>query len=164
VPGWWSEETGAIAREDGWTWARRFVHYFWVGDEDRGLTWFCETEAKWAPKGNDQGVCAAREGDTVRFTLNVIDAPVVIDHPYSLTFGLQATPLKPMPAGRHGWGNRRNLKVLWTTPETNTHFGYPEAPAPAAYRETIESIHEAGRAVVPFILLSMLSDGTAQWR
>lgn len=74
-----------------------FRPVFWVGSEERGLTWFAE-----APPAGElarpERTIAIVPGETatlVRITL--IDARRTITRPLTLTFAVQATPTRPAP-------------------------------------------------------------------
>jgi hypothetical protein len=78
----------------------------WVGDNDRGLSWFCESENDWAPDdvARQLEVVPQEDGTVVR--MRVIAKPVTLqpDRPLRYSFAFQATPLKPL--GRGGWEER----------------------------------------------------------
>jgi hypothetical protein len=104
VPALWRAEPGA---NDGLLWnshkvnhwdytPRDFVPYIWLGDTARGLAWF---------SGGTQGTTLVpgtpmqeliRKGDTVLLRIYFIQKPVSSRIPREISFGLQASPTKPM--------------------------------------------------------------------
>ncbi|MBI3922074.1 MAG: hypothetical protein HY318_11705 [Armatimonadetes bacterium] len=110
-PGRWGSayNAGALPR-DGFT--SGFRPYLWLGDEDRGLAWFTESDRNWFSKDPNQVVQIRREGNRVVLRLTIVDIPIEIppNQPavaqianqqskidnLSYTFGFQATPVKPI--------------------------------------------------------------------
>ena len=78
----------------------------WLGNEDRGLQWFTESDRHWYLGDPNQAVEIVPRGDTVIFRLNLVSKPITlkpgITHTgdaapdLKYTFGLQATPTKPV--------------------------------------------------------------------
>ena len=89
----------AIVRGHGWQWKRRFMPLLWLGDDERGLCWFAESYQAWRPYDRPDTVVVRREKDVVYLDLNILKN-VTLSDPLSLTFGLQATPVKPVPKDR----------------------------------------------------------------
>ncbi len=90
-----------------------YVPYIWAGAEERGFSVFGENDAGWITSG--EGPCQelVREGETLNFILNLIDAPTMLTEPRELVIGFMATPAKPMPENWRrwaGWG-------VWRAPE-----------------------------------------------
>ena len=92
-PGRWGSAFNAGALpEEGWTGS--FRPYVWLGDEWRGLAWFCEDDRGWHPKDPERAVEIVRRGETVVLRLDLLHQ-VQLSKPVDYTFGLQATPVKP---------------------------------------------------------------------
>ena len=72
-----------------------FKPFFWLGDERRGLAWFCESDRNFFNRQNERVIEIGRDGDTVVFRVNLITEPRTIESPLEYTFGFQATPVKP---------------------------------------------------------------------
>lgn len=71
----------------------------WLGDNDRGLSWFCESYQGWSSARPDQVLEIVRRGPQVILRLHVMDVPTDLkptDRPLSFSFALQATPVKPV--------------------------------------------------------------------
>ena len=94
-PGRWGSayNAGALPQEGFKSGFRAFV---WLGDDDRGLAWFSESDRGFSPAGADDVVQITRQGDTVLLSIKIIGQPVDLKQPLTYTFGLQATPVKPV--------------------------------------------------------------------
>lgn len=94
-PGRWGSayNAGALPRE-GFTSA--FRPFVWLGDEDRGLAWFAESDEGFFPLDADNVIDIRREGEQVLLRIRIIGAPQQVAEPLQYTFGMQATPVKPM--------------------------------------------------------------------
>lgn len=93
-----------------------FTPFIWLGDEQRGLCWFAESNQQWFNANADAVTEVAKEANNVVLRLHLIDVPIAllpegdreakmnsfgqdddIAHQVSrlqYTFGLQATPIK----------------------------------------------------------------------
>ncbi|MBI4028420.1 MAG: hypothetical protein HY360_25770 [Verrucomicrobia bacterium] len=95
-----------------------FRPFLWLGDEERGLAWFCESNENWFGQAPDRSIEITRKGDIVRLRLRLVSTPInlfpsdnrifdaltgfgtdsttptVANLRY--TFGFQATPVKPV--------------------------------------------------------------------
>ena len=92
-PGQWgSVANSGFLPADGWTHA--FKPFVWLGDEDRGLAWFCESDENWSPADPNRALTIARSEDRVVFCCHLIERPTVLTGPLKYTFGFQATPVK----------------------------------------------------------------------
>ena len=77
--------------------------YIWVGDDDRGLTYSCVSEAG---MHNDDAKPAAtldREGREVVLRVWLVNNPFRLTAPREMQFALQASPFKPYPAYARLW-------------------------------------------------------------
>lgn len=72
-----------------------FKPMVWLGDHDRGLAWFAESDQNFFNSDPNRVLDIAREGDRVALRVHLIDKPLEIDGPLEYTFGFQATPVKP---------------------------------------------------------------------
>ncbi len=95
-PGHWrsAENAGALPAAG---FHSRFKPFLWLGDEDRGFSWFCESARGWTPQDSERAIEILRpRPDRVVLRLNVIDKPERLTAPLRFTFGFQATPVKPV--------------------------------------------------------------------
>jgi len=99
---WEAHRPGALP-EKGVTMG--FNPVLWLGDEERGLEWFCESDKNWFNADPKRAIEIVREGSIIVVRFNLITAPIEltprssspVPRPSSLayTFGFQATPVKP---------------------------------------------------------------------
>jgi len=85
-------------------WPENFCTYIFLGDANRGLCWFAQNDAGWSWDPGKANLEVVRQGDTVTLRVHLINKPLVVEAPRTITFGLQAAPVKPRLAGwRHRW-------------------------------------------------------------
>lgn len=87
---------GKVPREP-WKYSVYYTHF--IGNNKVGLEWFCDSMKDWRVKKGDEAVEVVREGDRVKLTFHLVDHEVTLDKPLHITFGLIATPTKPVPLG-----------------------------------------------------------------
>ena len=71
-PGQWGsvENSGALPAEG---WHHAFKPFVWLGDEERGFSWFCESEENWSPADPERAITIDREGDRVVLRLHLVE-------------------------------------------------------------------------------------------
>jgi hypothetical protein len=76
----------------------KFQPMVWLGDEDRGLQWVCESGQNWSVAEPGRAIQIIRRGDEVILRLNLVTTPVTLDAggKRDYVFGLLATPVKPV--------------------------------------------------------------------
>jgi Glycoside hydrolase 123, N-terminal domain len=92
----WGEETSRGVVELGGSWKSGFMPHVWLGDEDRGMAWICESDQGWKTSNPATALEVKTSGSTVYFIAHLIRGARRIDSPISFKFGLQATPVKPV--------------------------------------------------------------------
>ena len=85
---------------------REFNPAIWLGDEDRGLQWLCESDRNWYPANDAEAIEIAHENDRVVLRLHLVGRPITLAPDARTTtdgapmleyeFGFQATPIKPV--------------------------------------------------------------------
>jgi hypothetical protein len=80
-----------------------FYPYLWLGDGERGLCWFADTDRDWVLDDTTPTVDLTRQAGTLYLRVHFITRPAVLTRPHRIVFGLQATPTKPMPDGWRRW-------------------------------------------------------------
>ena len=166
--------------------------YIWLGDEDRGLAVFCESEAAWQEVDGKPGFLLERNGDAVEIVWRFTNAgtPWHLKKPWKLTFGIEATPVKDATVWRRfrphglevtplGYHNVWNVGDKGPQPSVTDgkYFGYPEAAASVdRYRRYVASFekngpHDSGPCLVlQYVLPMSLSANApeafyaAEWR
>ncbi len=99
-------ETGA-PDADGKVWDSRqvgrwqlpgpFVPYIWLGGPERGIAWFAENDRDWSLAPDRPTLEIRRQGGVTALIVRMVTRGVVLARPRTVTFGLMATPAKPMP-------------------------------------------------------------------
>jgi hypothetical protein len=75
-----------------------FIPSLWLGNDDGGLAVFTESDQYWRPR--DRGaVEITLSQDTALLKLNVLRAPLELKGPISYSFGLMASPVRPVVEG-----------------------------------------------------------------
>ncbi|MBI2301560.1 MAG: hypothetical protein HYU66_21875 [Armatimonadetes bacterium] len=91
-PGSWGTVRNAAALP-ATGWEAAFTPFVWLGNEDRGLCWFCESDQNWSPADAKKAVTIVREGDRTVLRLHLWEGkPLRQEVKYTL--GFQATPVK----------------------------------------------------------------------
>ena len=137
-PGRWGSvaNAGALPPEGA---RHGFKPFVWLGDNDRGFSWFCESAQHWLPEDREDAITVDREGDRVVLRLRLL-AGVRLNAPLRYTFGFQATPVKtpektvwdyrPFHISQYGLQNR--------PAPINGHISYPAAGTIRGDRGTAE--------------------------
>ena len=93
---------------------RNFCSYIYVGSPVRGLSWFCENDRGWAWDPAKPNLDLVRKGDKLILRIHFINKPTEFKEPRTITFGLQAAPVKPrIENWRYIW-RRENYTLLGT--------------------------------------------------
>src|SRR5439155_6501691 len=75
----------------------------WLGTDDYGLEWSCESSRDWSLALPAKAVEVDRRGDVVEARFHLIDHPITLERPRRIRFGLVPTPTKPVPPERYNW-------------------------------------------------------------
>lgn len=86
-----------------------FKPFIWLGWEEGGLSWFAESDKGWQPADHLRAVEVIRQKDQTILRLHLLDSQPLAwqgnadswykpNAPVTISFGLQATPVKPMAA------------------------------------------------------------------
>ncbi|NPV46384.1 MAG: LamG domain-containing protein [Armatimonadetes bacterium] len=164
-----SRVTGNLPSGEGVVDQEKFIPYYWLGDNDRGLFWFCESDEMWPNGQQTDAVQVIRSGGRVTLRLNILAPGQKLPANWKLGFGLQATPVKPLPKDWRKWrlqpGRNATVSIIWPTPEPDSlrWYGYPEATDPALFRQRVAGLHRDGVKAVPYLCLSFLSAACPEW-
>jgi hypothetical protein len=157
----WTEDTIAL----GW---RDMV---WLTGREAGICWFAESDANWVNPEGATPITVERGEDGTTLTLTMIGEPVTIEGPVRYTFGLQATPTRPLP---DDW---RNLNLAHPTQVDGSRASLVSQGGGAfvrnAYLEmrtdekidvdaVMERWEERG-IVLPYSTPTFLADHTPEW-
>lgn len=164
-PGRWFDDptcAGAVPAE-GWNVPHEW--YVWVGNERRGLCWFAEDQPQWGLAKGTHGLSLI-PGDGV--TVLRVQLRNQASDRRSFTWGLMATPVKPLPKG---WQTLRfgsphtpaDIHVLWSTVRSTQWHSFPVPVDGAWYRDQVARAHNAKRRFVPYTNFNMQSDTGSDW-
>ncbi len=78
-----------------------FFPFVWLGDLDKGLTWFAESPENWHNQSPGNRIELFKHGNRTVLRIKLIDKATSLTKPTSYRFGLMATPVKPLP--KHWW-------------------------------------------------------------
>jgi hypothetical protein len=87
-----------------------FYPYLWVGDGERGLCWFADTDRDWVLDDQTPAVDLTRRDGALTLRVHFITRPGSLRRAHRIVFGLQATPTKPMPDGWRRWVALRQVE------------------------------------------------------
>ncbi|MCX8052686.1 MAG: DUF6067 family protein [Armatimonadetes bacterium] len=73
-----------------------FVFHIWLGDDDRGLQVFSESDESWCPSDPENAVIVTPQNGSTMLRMNLL-ANTKLTKPWKWTFGFIATPVKPWP-------------------------------------------------------------------
>jgi hypothetical protein len=163
-------QAGALPTGDGEIYASEFKPYFWIGDHMRGLSWFSESDQWIRPAKNDRVVRIVRKGDTVELHIVYVDRAVALPPRINLSFGLMATPVKPLPKAWRNWRFSSpkaatfqpqpppaiNQVIYWAD-AFRIIYQYPRPRDPAAFKQDVATLHEEGaQRVYPYLDVTLL--------
>jgi hypothetical protein len=146
-----------------------FLPAAWLGDNERGLFWFCESAQFWPNWKSENAFQIARENSAVTMRLNLLNGQEPPTD-WSFQFGLQATPVKPLPADWRKWrlspAPRATAELIWptTAPDSMQQYGYAQARDPQAFKKRVDALHAEGKAAIPYSVLNGLSGATPEWK
>jgi len=151
-----------------------FKPLYWLGNEDRGLCWCAESDRGWSLDEKKPAAEIIRAPGRVILRLNFINEKTVLDKTRTISFGLQATPVKPLPGGWRGWtgsysGNLPNLKYFNFAPvgrqATYSAYKFCAYPADWGKAETaLSSIRNAGAIPVLYEIVTQMTGTIPEYR
>jgi hypothetical protein len=82
-----------------------FKPYVWLGNESMGLAWMADSDRGWHADDEKPCIDIVRDpsGRTVRLRLHLINLPTPLNKERTITFGILATPSKPLPPDFRRW-------------------------------------------------------------
>lgn len=90
-----SNNTGRGHPKD-WYGKVSFLPYVTVGDDWRQFVWLAENDRYWTQSWTNPAITIRRGGGLTRLDLNIIRGALRVKEPLTYTFGLQATPIRPL--------------------------------------------------------------------
>lgn len=161
----WSNNRAGAVPADGF--ALPFAPYLWLGNEDRGLSWYCESKQHWQMNADKPALEVRPQGEDVAVTIRLIAKPTAIKGRLDYGFGLMATPVRPYPKDalrqRMTPGVRPSFDIVW--PNGNMkYYGHTDPIDGPKFAERVKTSHAAGVRVVPYINLNFASAGIPEWQ
>jgi hypothetical protein len=80
-----------------------FYPYLWLGGGERGLAWFADSDRGFSLDDTTPVLQLERRGAVLLLRINFVTKPTSLAVPRQIVFGLQATPVKPMPEAPVSW-------------------------------------------------------------
>jgi hypothetical protein len=166
----WEKYTGAVPAGRGVVDHLPYTPYVWLGDNDRGLFWFCESAEMWPNSQSENAIEIVRSGQQVVLRLNLLAAGQKLPADWEFVFGLQATPVKPLPRNWRRWrmspGRSANVEIVWPTPTPDSlrYFGYPEAADPELFQKHVDDLHARGLKAAPYLCLTYIATPPPEWQ
>ncbi|MBI2193120.1 MAG: hypothetical protein HYU36_14165 [Planctomycetes bacterium] len=124
----------------------------WLGGDRGGLEWSAESSKGWSLADPQRALRVWREGDTVWFEARLVSRPLALKAVRTITFGLVATPTKPLPRDWTRWRVYDNVQC-WHLPYDWSGYDawHPEVTDPvriADQRRKYQEQHDLGRKVL----------------
>ncbi|MDD5705508.1 MAG: DUF6067 family protein [Kiritimatiellae bacterium] len=159
---------GALPSGEGIVDSSTFIPYAWLGDNDRGLFWFCESAEHWPNWANSNAVETVREGDRTVLRLNLLQPGQTLPSDWEFEFGLQATPAKPMPPQWRNWrwwpAAGATQEIVLSGPKPNAYYGYPGPEEEETFTKSIADRHAKGRQGVFYSLIHMMDETCPEFK
>ena len=93
-----------------------FLPYLWLGNDDMGIAFYSERDQYWTP--NDKKMLQVIPGEkATTLRANFVAQSTTLSKPISYSFGLMATPVRPIP---------QNDPYAYPSWNHNSSFTYPE--------------------------------------
>lgn len=151
-----------------------FLPFSWVGNNDIGLFWFCESPVDW-PSWQDQQayelVASSMGGIVMQLNLLKQGKDLVNNNiDWAVQMGIQATPVKQIPKDWRKWrmspAKSATIKIFWPTGRENSlkYFGFPEANNPILYKQAVEQARKNGQLAIPYSCLTYLLAQVPSWK
>ena len=137
-----------------------FIPYLWLGSTKGGLCWFADSDQGWIPNDDTPAIEIQRNAKgQVDLVLNLVSAAATLDAPRTITFGLQASPVKPMHSGwrEDPWWCGDTFKQY--AHEQNLIFASTPFVLPSYLEKSkaiVEAQHKAGLPAVPYFIHTQL--------
>ncbi len=101
-------------------WQRAFAPDVWLGDHERGLQFVCASDEGWALDEPGRALSILRGGERTTLVVRMVDRALLPGMGFATSFGLQATPVRPLP---EGWRGRRCAIVSATDADACSGIG-----------------------------------------
>lgn len=137
----------------------RYTPYYWIGDDYKGLFWFCEGIKDWPNNKSNDAIKVIRDDNRIIQNFN-------LGKTSKFTFGLQATPVKPLPDNWRKYRitnnpSEKNIRIKWIKPgrENSIKFhSWPQAENEGIYKELVEDFQKKGHLFYAYAATTRLDE------
>jgi hypothetical protein len=125
-----------------------FRESVWFGDNYRGLCWFAENMKDWRIRDESAIESVSPDENGIRFLkIKLADKTFKVDRPWRIVFGIQATPVKPLPADFRKRSYRDFLDWRWFWGE-GAYYPFQSTYVDKA-KEAVLAARKAGKELMP---------------
>ncbi len=148
--------------------ATNYKPFIWIGDDNRGIFWFSETEAGWGNSESNDTIKIRKEADEWVFEVNIRPVPLN-NGGWHHKFGFATTPVKILP---NNWRKLRmtpfnpsNAYVVWPNEDNAnfTYFGYPQSKTPVKFENYLKKLEKSGVIAAPYACPTWIATNTKEW-
>jgi len=144
---------GLVVRSD-------FMPFVWLGNDDVGLFWFCDSNRAWPHSlaGVADAIEVLDEGSRVVLRLRIAAGGETLQSPWHFRFGVMATPVKPggngSPRRPRGWGISgtagKSLGLTWPMPKVFYDACIPIPVHPEQMKRSVQASVKNGLIPMPY--------------
>lgn len=143
--------------------------FCWLGDEERGLTWFFTEPGQFHLDNPDAAIMLQRTDEAMTLRVCFVDRAMEAATPLRISFGLVPTPTKPLPDGWRMRGTQRWIGEDWVFPWTREGWsrygaGFPESNDPQLYRLLLDFHRRHRSKVAPYMILTWRDRQSPLWQ
>ena len=147
-----------------------FLPYAWLGNDERGLSWFMESAANWLRASGQPASSVRREQDAVVVRLHIIGRSVRVTKPLAYTFGFEATPVRPLPPQLYDWRfgsgapiRGSNLFVYGWGQQISSLNGRLLAHDPVQQRRLVDGWRAKGQETLSYTCAQCTADSSSEY-
>lgn len=165
---------------EGAVWKSSYKPLVWLGNYEMGFLWFNESEQNWFPderKARPDAISISRTGENVSLTVTPISQPLEISEDMNFSFGLFATPVRPLTPGWRGWTHnyeafaRRSdslglkTRIIYSTgrlaaeDDPRSVGFYPRLIDKESFKARVKKVHDAGQLFCLYLDPALLTLG-----
>jgi len=145
------------------------------GDGKVGLSWCVESDKNWINRTPEKALEIFKRKNQVLFRCNIIDTPWKISKPFTISFSLTASPVRPLRPGWQSyaisysrWPQGKMVYVSSARPVMPMHFdsggadgqyqSTPDARDPDLLHAAIKKVHQYGNLICPYLCCTHIHD------
>ncbi len=102
-------------------WRGTFTPHVWIGNDDKGISWFAETDQQFSLADESKAIEIIKKSGRVILRINMVDRPTLLKSPLKYTFGIMGTPARPLAKD---WFAHRFASTVSTTSRPVISMGY----------------------------------------